>query len=105
MPHIRFGNVSEIIMNDNDNMPAGAEGAPSPATPDAAPDNSRSAVFSAIRSIFGRNPDDQQPDAPVPAPETPPAPAFSRSSCSFSFCPFHLLLSDASLRSSHSVSR
>ena len=40
----------------------------------AATEPSRSAVFSAIRSIFGRNPDEQQPDAPAPVPETPPAP-------------------------------
>ena len=51
-PSIWVGIDAGIIMNENENTPAGAEGAPRPATPDVSPDPSRSAVFSAIRSIL-----------------------------------------------------
>lgn len=59
-------------MNDNDNTTPGA----APAAPaEAAPDSSRSAVFSAIRSIFGRGPADAPaPDAAPSAPEAPAEP-------------------------------
>lgn len=54
-------------MNDNENKTAGAAPADAPADP------SRSAVFSAIRSIFGHSSAD--PDAaPAPAPAVPAEP-------------------------------
>ncbi|MBQ3809591.1 MAG: hypothetical protein II839_02085 [Kiritimatiellae bacterium] len=57
-------------MNDNDNTTPGS--VPAGETPDT----SRSAVFSAIRSIFGHNASDGQPEGePASAPGPAPAPA------------------------------
>ncbi|MBQ9727042.1 MAG: hypothetical protein IJV65_06015 [Kiritimatiellae bacterium] len=59
-------------MNENENTAPGAA-TPPPETPaGAAPDSSRSAVFSAIRSIFGHGPADAESPAPR-APAEPPA--------------------------------
>lgn len=47
------GPIDTRNMNENDNTTPGAEPVPPAAPAGAAPDSSRSAVFSAIRSIFG----------------------------------------------------
>ena len=60
-------------MNENDTTTPASGADPA----GVAPEPSRSAVFSAIRSIFGRNPDEQpaeRPPQPAPADEPPPAP-------------------------------
>ena len=60
-------------MNENENTTPGS----APAPEEAAPDTSRSAVFSAIRSIFGHGSAESAaaPDAPAPADVPVPAPA------------------------------